>query len=88
MSGAKEPTLLQTTETQQSVFEADPKFDPSKHDSSDDLLKGLVGLVQLICHRSDTPSEIAFAMKTNHRFVDAMAYLKEKFPDEKGEPYG
>lgn len=40
-----------------------------------DLLKGMVGLVQIITGRDDMPAEIKAVTLDNHRYVDALAYI-------------
>jgi hypothetical protein len=46
----------------------------------DELLgyvNGLLGLVQLIGHRNDLPRDVRLAMFSNHRYVDALAYVSK-----------
>lgn len=41
------------------------------------FVNGLLGLVQLITSRDDLPREIREAMLSNHRYVDALAYVED-----------
>lgn len=43
-----------------------------------DLLRGMIGLVKLISGRNDMPPEFIDALKTNHRYIDACAFLNRK----------
>ena len=37
---------------------------------------GLLGLIQLLSHRDDLPAGLGEIMLTNHRYVDALAYIE------------
>lgn len=43
-------------------------------------VNGLLGLLQLVRGRDDMPAEINDALRTNHRAVDAAAYLTQIVP--------
>lgn len=43
-----------------------------------DLIKGLVGLIEMACMRSDMPKEIRQAIAINHRYVDAVDFLSQE----------
>ena len=45
-------------------------------DEVNDALRGLIGLVQLICARDDIPDEIRTALLTNHRYIEARSVAK------------
>lgn len=40
-----------------------------------DALNGLIGLVQILDHRADVPQDVRTALKTNHRYTDAVALV-------------
>jgi hypothetical protein len=41
---------------------------------AEDLLLGMIGLVQLLSHNKDIPEDIRKDMLINHRYVDAVAF--------------
>lgn len=43
-----------------------------------DYVNGLLGLVQLISSRTDLPSGVAQSIRTNHRYMDALAHMMGK----------
>lgn len=47
-------------------------------------VNGLLGLLQLIRGRDDMPAAISEALNTNHRAVDAAAYLTQITPPSDG----
>lgn len=42
--------------------------------AAENLLLGMIGLIQLLSHNSDIPKEVREGMLTNHRYVDAVAF--------------
>jgi hypothetical protein len=45
-------------------------------------VNGLLGLLQIVRGRGDMPTEIADALRTNHRAADAAAYLTQIAPPQ------
>jgi hypothetical protein len=41
-----------------------------------DAVNGLLGLVQLISHRTDLPADLPSAMQHSHRYMDALALVQ------------
>lgn len=58
----------------------DPHAIKYERDELYGYVNGLLGLLQLVSGRDDMPTEIAECLKTNHRAVDAAAYLTQIAP--------
>jgi hypothetical protein len=57
--------------------------DPRLQDERDELygyVNGLLGLLQFIRDRDDVNAEVKDVLRTNHRVVDAAAYLTQIVP--------
>jgi hypothetical protein len=56
----------------------------SERDNLYDYVNGLLGLLRLIRGRDDVNAEVKDVLRTNHRVVDAAAYLTQIMPPNDG----
>ena len=45
-------------------------------------IRGLIGLTQMLEHRNDVPESVKHVLRTNHRVVDAVAFLAALSPED------
>jgi hypothetical protein len=56
-----------------------------ERDNLYDYVNGLLGLLQLIRGRDDVNAEVKDVLRTNHRVVDATAYLAQIMPPQEAK---